>query len=190
MIYLLKALSFFVLGSGVKYIDAAYDDGVFSTAFTVPLALLLGLLAGTCMIWDHDLLLISLSILVGVLVTGKLDVLPFRLLALVCLTTTLTYFAGKLPLHGSDWPILLCFASGAALDEIGNDLADAGVLRGRLAFFFLNRGFLKVLVAIIVTVQYLSASFLLLFLAFDFGYFLFTFLSQRRSKLTHRPMGA
>ena len=125
-----------MLGSGVKYIDAAYDDGTFSTGFTVPLALLLGVLAGTCMIWDHDLLLISLSILAGVFVTGKLDILPFRLLALTCLTTTLIYFGGHLPLKGSDWPILLCLASGATLDEIGNDLADAGVLRGRLAFFF------------------------------------------------------
>lgn len=172
---------YFVLGAGVKYVDAAYDEHTFRTKYTLPIGIALGTLAGLTMIVDQPSLIIFLSLIIGVAVTYKLDILPFRVLAVVATMLPFFYFRGKLPLSSSDWGLILFLSASAAIDEIGNDLADAKVLKRLTRLFFLYRGYLKVLIVVIVFLRYLPTVYVIAFLGFDLGYLLLGRLSARRS---------
>lgn len=180
------ALAFFFVGSGVKYIDAAYDDELFTKSHTILLSLALGGLVGLLMISNHDLLLVSLSLLIGVASTGKLDILPFRLLSIFCLLIVLVFVRLSPSLGGPDWGMISLLAVAAAIDEIGNDTADSKVLTGWLRLFFLNRGFLKLSAILLLTLHYISTTLILALFSFDLGYFMVTYLA---SKLTGPGIG-
>jgi len=59
-------------------------------------------------------------------------------------------------------------------------LADANHLRGPFRFFFLNRGYLKLLAFVLVAVSYLPFIPACAFISFDIGYFIVT---KRSAKL-------
>lgn len=172
---------YFVVGAGVKYVDAAHDEHTFRTKYTLPISIALGILAGVTMISDQQTLIIFLSLIIGVAITFKLDILPFRILAIIATLLPLCYYGGKLPLSARDWGLVLVLSVSAAIDEIGNDLADAKILKRLIRVFFLYRGYLKILIIIIVFVHYLPSLYAIAFLSFDFGYLLLTRLSARRS---------
>jgi len=173
-------LTYFVLGSGVKYVDAAHDDKTFSTKYSLPLAILLGLLAGAAMIWDQPTLIIFLSLIVGVTITGKLDILPFQILTAIAVLLPIFYYGTSFPLTPNDWHLVLLISFGATIDEIGNDLADANILKRKLRVFFLYRGYLKLLIGTVAVLHYLNYPYVLAFLSFDVGYLMLTRLSERR----------
>lgn len=177
---LLLIVIYFVLGAGVKYVDAAYDDNTFSKRPTLFFSVLLGALAGFTMIYDEPTFIIFLSLIIGVSITGKLDILPFRILVALALALPLCYYRLSVPFFGSRVYLLLLLSIGAAIDELGNDLADAKVLRRFIGIFFLYRGYLKVLIAGIAILQFLPWKYLIAFLSFDCGYLLLTRLSERR----------
>jgi hypothetical protein len=174
---------YFFLGLGVKYIDAAHDDNTFSKKHSIPLAIALGTLAGGVMVWDQPTLIIFVSLILGVAITGKLDILPFQLLTAIAVLIPICYYSGSLPLGSGGWRLVLLISFGAAIDEFGNDLADAGFFRHVLRVFFLYRGYLKVLIGGIALLNYLRLSYVLAFLSFDLGYLLITRLSERRVEL-------
>lgn len=186
--FIVLVLTYFLLGSGVKYVDAAHDDKTFSTRYSLPLAILLGLLAGVAMIWDQPTLIIFLSLIVGVTITGKLDILPFQILTAIAVLLPICYYGTSLPLASSDWHLVLLISFGATIDEIGNDLADARILKHKLRVFFLYRGYLKLLIGIVAVLHYLRFPYVLAFLSFDVGYLLLTRLSERRvARLGYDP---
>jgi hypothetical protein len=180
MFTLLISLIYFLIGAGVKYVDAAYDDHTFSRRYTIPLGMALGTMAGLMMIWDHVTLIIFLSLIIGVAVTRKLDILPFQVLAGIAVLLPVCYFHASLPFSGTDWKLILLISFGATIDEIGNDLADAKVLKKIIGTFFLYRGYLKVFIALIAFIKYLPLMYVVAFLSFDLGYLLFVRLSARR----------
>jgi hypothetical protein len=177
---LLLALIYFVLGAGVKYIDAAYDDNTFSKRPTLLFSVLLGSLSGFAMIYDEPTFIIFLSLIIGVSITGKLDILPFRVLVAIALALPLCYYRLSVPFLGSRMYLIILLSIGAAIDEIGNDLADAKVLRRLIGTFFLYRGYLKVLIIGIAILRFLPPKYGIVFLSFDCGYLLLTRLSARR----------
>src|SRR5205823_4886591 len=119
MTLVILAPAYFLLGSGVKYVDAAYDDGTFSKRYTFLLAILLGVLAGVAMIVDFPTFIMFLSLIIGVAITGKLDILPFRILTVIAVSLALYYHNYSLPFSASNWTLLLLLSVGAAIDEIG-----------------------------------------------------------------------
>jgi hypothetical protein len=176
----LLAPIYFVLGAGVKYVDAAYDDNTFSKRYTVLLSIFLGILAGVSMIWDQPTLIIFVSLIIGVAITRKLDILPFRILATIAILLPLAYYRLSFPLSGGRWLLLVILSVGAIIDEIGNDLADAKILKRSTRTFFLYRGYLKIVIILIALLHYLPGKYAIAFLSFDFGYLLLTRLSERR----------
>jgi hypothetical protein len=177
---LISIVSFFLVGLTVKYIDASYDDNVFSRRSALILSPFVGALLGLIMAANHSLLVLSLSIIIGVFVTGKLDILPFRLLVSIALGICAVTFHGNLLATQSDWYVFVLFTVGAVSDELGNDLADAMVLKGVANFFFMNRGSLKFLALVLVAFKYLPMDAVLAFLAFDLGYLIISKLSLVR----------
>ncbi len=173
-------LTYFLLGSGVKYVDAAYDDDTFSRRWASYLAILLGLVTGTAMIWDQPTFIIFLSLIIGVTITGKLDIVPFRILVGVAILLPSCYYGFAPPLARGDWKLVLMLSIGAAIDEIGNDLADANILKRKLRLFFLYRGYLKALIGLIAIFHYLRLPYAIAFLSFDMGYLLVTRASEKR----------
>lgn len=181
--FIVLVLIYFLLGAGVKYVDAAYDDDTFSKRCASCLAIFLGLIAGIAMIWDQPTLIIFLSLIVGVTITGKLDIRPFQILVVIAVLLPGCYYGTAVPIAGSDWHLVLMLSLGAAIDEIGNDLADAKILKHILRLFFLYRGYLKLLIGLIVVVHYLRLPYALAFMSFDIGYLLLTRASERRVRL-------
>ena len=169
----------------MKYVDAAYDDGTFSKRLAWCLAILLGLVTGMVMILDQPTLIIFLSLIVGVAITGKLDIGPFRVLVIVAVLLPAFYYGFAPPLTNYDWKLVLLLSLGAAIDEVGNDLADANLLRRKLRMFFLYRGYLKVLIGVIAIFHYLQVPYVIAFMSFDIGYLLLTRISDRRIAKVH-----
>ncbi|OLE51395.1 MAG: hypothetical protein AUG51_23130 [Acidobacteria bacterium 13_1_20CM_3_53_8] len=169
-----------MIGSGVKYVDAAYDENTFSRRYALYLAILLGFIAGMTMIWDQPTLIIFLSLIIGVTVTGKLDIIPFQVLTAIAVLMPSCYYRASIPLSWNNGYLIMLLSFGAAIDEIGNDLADASVLKNKLRVFFLYRGYLKVVIGIIAVLHYLHWSYAVAFMSFDIGYLLVTRLSERR----------
>lgn len=171
---------YFLIGSGVKYVDAAYDENTFNRRYALYLAILLGFIAGMTMIWDQPTLIIFLSLIIGVTVTGKLDILPFQVLIAIAILLPSCYYRASIPLSWNNGYLIMLLSFGAAIDEIGNDLADARVLKNKLRIFFLYRGYLKVVIGIIAVLHYLHWPYAVAFMSFDIGYFLLTRLSEQR----------
>jgi hypothetical protein len=179
MLLLLPAI-YFIIGAGVKYVDAAFDDNTFSKRYTILFSIFLGSLAGSLMIVDQPTFIIFLSLIIGVALTGKLDILPFRILAVIATLLPFGYYGSSLSLSGKQWQLIVLLSIGAIIDEIGNDLADAKILKRSIRAFFLNRGYLKILIILIALLNYLPAKYTIAFLSFDLGYLLLTRLSARR----------
>lgn len=171
-----------VLGAGVKYIDAAYDDGTFSKRCTFLVAIQLGIGAGITMIFAKPSLIIFLSVIIGVIFTGKLDIGPFRIMTLVALLLPYIYNNASLPLTYNEWALVFCMSAAAAIDEIGNDLADNNTLHGTIAVFFLYRSSLKIFLVLTAVLNYLPIMYSIAFFCFDLGYLLVTLESERRQE--------
>ena len=167
----------------MKYIDAAYDENTFSKRWGLLLSMPLGLLAGISMSLDQITLMIFLSLIIAVLVTGKLDILPFQILAAIATLIPLAYFQFSLPFSFQEWKLIAVITIGAAIDEVGNDLADARLLRPVSNVFFLYRGYLKMVIVLIAILKVLPPIYAIAFLAFDFGYLLFTRASIHRQSI-------
>ena len=185
---LIPIVSFFLIGLAVKYIDASYDDNVFSRRLASILSPFVGVLLGVIMASNHPLLVLSVSIIAGVFITGKLDILPFRLLVAVALLLCAISNQGKLLATQSDWYVLFAFTFGAVLDEIGNDLADANALKGVANFFFTNRGCLKFAALSFIAFRFLPFVPVLAFLGFDLGYLIVSRISLLRIHARLHPL--
>jgi hypothetical protein len=132
------------------------------------------------MIWDRQTLIIFLSLIIGVTITGKLDILPFRILVVIAILILFCLNSHSLYFSGGDCALILLISVGAAIDEIGNDLADAKILKRLIGVFFLYRGYLKILISLIALFHYLPIIYTTAFLTFDLGYLLIARLSAQR----------
>jgi len=111
-------LSYPVLGAGLKYIDDAFDEKIFSKRYALILAPLLALLWAYTMYVDQISATILLAILVGVFLRGKIDNRAHFI--------GLAVIIGIIALVGISLLFLplIIIAAAAFLDEVGNDVID------------------------------------------------------------------
>jgi hypothetical protein len=169
-------LTFGVIGAGLKFIDEAFDEGVFSKRSAALIAPFL-VIAWMCLsIYDPSSATILFAILAGVILSGKIDNLVFKASSAVLILAAL--LSRKLNLLW--FPFIVLTFLGIA-DERGNDYADANGMNRIVRFFFLHRFSMKLGVLVLCLTSYLPWAYLFAFLVFDTSYDLVGGLGQRMS---------
>ncbi|MBU4341191.1 MAG: hypothetical protein KJ928_01175 [Candidatus Altiarchaeota archaeon] len=181
---LLIILSYGLLGAGIKYIDQAYDIGVFDKGIANMIAIPSGILMAYLIIFDSTSAIIFLAIILALSITQKIDAPAFYIgTALVISIPVL--FRDILQIEWAPFGILIF---SGILDEIGNDWADKrlnkrlvnhksmknnnGFLNKLGEKFFLNRFAMKLSILVLVVFSVFSWIYLAAFLFFDFMYIL------------------
>ena len=171
MIYIFL-LYFGILGAGIKYIDAAYDDKIFNKKIALSIAPLLGVLWAYTMLINPAAATILLAVVIGVLFKGKIDNIAH--LAGLVVIFAIIFVAGVqlmiIPL------VFLAFA--ALLDEFGNDFVDKRknslnmnkFSHKFVVLFFDQRWVLKVAILILGLVGTIPLVFFLAMFSFDYAY--------------------
>ncbi|MBU4201692.1 MAG: hypothetical protein L6243_04255 [Candidatus Altiarchaeales archaeon] len=179
---LLIILSYGLLGAGIKYIDQAYDIGVFDKGIANMIAIPSGILMAYLIIFDSTSAIIFLAIILALSITQKIDAPAFYIgTALVISIPVL--FRDILQIEWAPFGILIF---SGILDEIGNDWADKrlnkrlvnhksmknnnGFLNKLGEKFFLNRFAMKLSILVLVVFSVFSWIYLAAFLFFDFMY--------------------
>jgi hypothetical protein len=171
MIYLFL-IFFGILGAGIKYIDAAYDDKIFNKKIALCIAPFLGILWAYTMLINQVAATILLAVIIGVLFKGKIDNVAH--LAGLLVIFAIIFVAGVqlmvIPL------IILGFA--ALMDEVGNDFVDKRKNKLDLnkfshrfiVSFFDQRWVLKVAILILSVIEVVPMVFFLAMVSFDYAY--------------------
>lgn len=178
-------LFFPILGFGIKYIDAAFDEQVFKKNHAIVLAPVLGILWAITMMIHPIAATILLAVLLGVLIKGKIDNTA-HLLGLFAILIFLFIF-GIQPLI---LPLLFLTAA-AVLDEVGNDITDYNKknfytyrFRHQFSLYFFGRRYLmKAALIYLVIIGVFPLEFFLAFLLFDEAYIITSIFSKSRIKL-------
>lgn len=175
-------LSYGLLGAGIKYIDQAYDIGVFSKTkanfIAVPTAGLMAYL----IIFDPPSTTIFLSILFIVAITKKIDNIAFYIGTAIILLLPIIFH----DVMEIKWlPFGILIFSGI-LDEIGNDWADRRMKKKMVNYsnmkdsfihqfgekFFLRRFMMKIAILFLVIFSLFHYTYFFAFLLFDLMYLL------------------
>jgi len=177
-------IAFAVLGAGLKYIDDAFDEKVFSKKIAYAIAPLLGVLWAYTMIIDAVAATILLAILLGVLLKGKIDNIAHVIGLGVIIGIVVV--AG---VHLLYVPLII-LAVACLLDEVGNDFVDksSALAGGRwwqkvVIGFFDQRWVAKVAILGLAVVSVLPWFFFVAMLLFDGAYLGVRSFSQFRQKV-------
>ena len=153
-------LSYSILGAGLKYIDDAFDEKIFSRIKGLILAPFLGILWGFTMIINPFSATILLAVILGVLLKGKIDNYA-HLIGLISIIVIIVIFRVNL------FPLPLIFLTAAGIiDEIGNDAIGYNNPSSKFSYrfaryFFGRRYFLKVALLYLVLLGVFPLYFLL-----------------------------
>ena len=154
---LLVVMSFPLLGGLIKYGDQSYDSGRFSKKVSLVLALPVGLLMGSLILWDRGSATIFIGMLVALLITAK-----YAIFAVVSFLN----FPNNFDMLGAGLIFLSAFA-----DEVGSDRADRSGSGSRFGRAMKERPFMKVVVLFLCAVGIINSfAYLFAFLAFDLAY--------------------
>ncbi len=162
---ILIILAFVIIGAGLKYIDDAFDEDIFSKRAAMVIAPILVIIWTCLSIYDSVSATILFSVLFAVLLTGKLDNLVFKassiaLILILVLSGTLNFL----------WiPLFTLIIMGVA-DEKGNDYVDNHATHKSGQFFFSHRFSMKIGVLGLCMLSWLPWFYLGAFLAFDGAY--------------------
>lgn len=185
MLYLFLII-FGILGAGIKYIDAAYDDKIFNKKIALALAPFLGILWAYTMLINPVAATILLAVIIGVLFKGKIDNIAH--LAGLLVIIAIIFIAGVqlmiLP--------LIFLATAALLDEIGNDFVDKRrnkldtnkFLHRFIVSFFDQRWVLKVALLFLCFIGVIPLIFFLAMVSFDYAYLGVRFYSKTKQNKT------
>ena len=185
MIYLFL-IYFGILGAGIKYIDAAYDEKTFNKKVALCVAPFLGLLWAFTMLINPVAATILLAVIFGVVLKGKIDNIA-HFIGLIVIVA-IVFFAGVqlmiIP--------LVFLALAALLDEFGNDFVDKkknNLSRIKLYHkfiiaFFDQRWTLKVAILILSIIGTIPFVFFFSMLMFDYAYLGVRFYSVFKQKNT------
>jgi hypothetical protein len=123
---ILIILGFTIIGAGLKYIDDAFDEEIFSKKIAVLIAPILVTIAGILAIKDIAAEIILFSILLSVLICGKVDNWTFKLsaVAFLVLVSSLSLSFGGYGIFMCLWLPLAIITATGVVDEKGNDYAD------------------------------------------------------------------
>lgn len=164
-------LSFLVLGAGIKFIDAAYDEKTFSKKLAIVSAPVLGILWAYTMIINPAAATILLAVVLAVVIKGKIDNLAH--LSGVIVIVPVIFLAGIELM----WFPLVFLAAAALFDEVGNDYmddrkkvsADSNFIRF-VEYFFDQRWTLKVAILSLVLTGIVPVYFFVAMILFDYAY--------------------
>lgn len=158
-------IAFAVIGFGLKYIDDAFDEEVFSKKIAMLIAPILVVIWASLSIFDSFSATVLFSILFAVLLSGKVDNLIFKLSSIALVVIL---FLTQM-LHFSLVPLFVLTVMGIT-DEKGNDYVDSHKIHEVGEFFFAHRCSMKVGALGLCTVSLLPWLYLIAFLAFDTAY--------------------
>ena len=171
-----------VLGLGVggfllKVVDwsgdlAALKDRYYSLiAVGIISACFCGIILSFVSILEGGFFVIVSGVVLGVLLAGKVDS-PYLLLGLITVILGWIWMGSSIPLGNISLLSIIAVTFGGLFDELGNNLADKGVIHGIVGNFFQYRGFLKVLVIALWMLDLLSVWGAIGLWIFDIGYML------------------
>lgn len=180
--------SYTLLGAGLKYIDDAFDEKIFSKKIAMVLAPFLGILWAYTMFIDQFSATILLAILIGVFLRGKID--NYAHITGLIVILLILFFVGinlmVLP--------LVFIAAAAFLDEMGSDIvdnnrelySDSQFWHKVILYFFDQRWLTKMAVLFVVLIGLFPLYFFLAILLFD-GAYLTVRLYTRSSQQIQKP---
>ena len=163
-------LVFTIIGAGLKYIDDAFDEDKFSKKIAVLIAPIIVILACILAIKDTASRTILFSILLSVLIGGKVDNGIFKVSSiafLLLLTLPSFYLYGTMNFF---WMPLIIITITGIIDEKGNDYVEENKTNKLIHFFFEHRFSMKIGMLTVCVSQFLGWFYLFAFLAFDCAY--------------------
>jgi hypothetical protein len=165
-------LLYSILGAGIKFIDAAYDEHTFNKKLALIIAPILGLLWVYTMIINPVSATILLAILIGVLFKGKID--NFAHLSGAIIIFPILFYIGI------DIMIIpfLFLAAAAFLDEVGNDYVSNGLENSNrygflhlfIKYFFDHRWLMKCSILFLCLIGLIPLLFFVAMVFFDYAY--------------------
>ena len=183
--YLFLLLAYPILGAGIKYIDAAFDEKTFNKKIAYFVAPLLGILWAYTMMISPISATILLAVLIGVVVKGKID--NYAHLAGLVVILPIIFLTGIelmiLP--------LIFLASAALLDEVGNDIIDNNkkylnnnkIWQKFVVYFFDHRWLMKIAILGIAIIGIIPFYFFLAMLMFDYSYLMVRWYANARKDI-------
>ena len=163
-------LAFAIIGAGLKYIDDAFDEDRFSKKKAIVIAPIIVLVACILAIKDTASQTILFSILLSVLIGGKVDNGIFKVSSiafLLLLSLPSFYLYGTMIFF---WMPLIIITITGIIDEKGNDYVDENKTNKLIHFFFEHRFSMKIGMLTVCVFQFLGWFYLFAFLAFDGAY--------------------
>ena len=163
-------LAFAIIGAGLKYIDDAFDEDRYSKKKAIVIAPIIVLVACILAIKDTASQTILFSILLSVLIGGKVDNGIFKVSSiafLLLLSLPSFYLYGTMNFF---WMPLIIITITGIIDEKGNDYVDENKTNKLIHFFFEHRFSMKIGMLTVCVFQFLGWFYLFAFLAFDGAY--------------------
>jgi len=152
------------IGGGLKFIDDAFEKDIFDMRVAMVLTPIILVLWVWISVVDTVSAVILFSILLGVLLTGKIDNFIFKIS-----TITLIAFFDLRSLGHYLMPLVFLTLMSIA-DEIGNDFVDNNSVNKLVKFFFLHRFSMKFGIMLLCVTSYFPPIYLVAFLCFDIAY--------------------
>ena len=179
-------LSYIILGGGIKYIDAAFDEKVFNKRNAIIIAPFLGLLWAYTMLINEISATILLAVLIAVLLKGKIDNMA-HLLGLITIIIFGVFIILFIDGNGLMLLPLIFLTSAAIIDEVGNDIIDYNNFKKNIRFryrfliyFFGRRYLMKTAIIYISLLGLFPLYFVLAFIFFDESYIIIDLYSKSR----------
>ncbi len=154
-------------GSLIKLADDIADKKLFHNLFAMPLGLAYGLIMGYLMLIDADASLLLGGIVLGCLLTGKINNMG-HYFGLGAILIVLFLYGIKLT------PLVLPIAALAALDELKDVIPITNAV-------FQYRLFLKLGILVLVILDMLGLNALIILIAFDSAYIMTERINSRFS---------
>jgi len=167
------------IGSGMKYVDQVFDEGIFNKKFALVLTVVGSVLSAYLILTDPYSATLILSLIIGMSLVRKVDNPAFYLAAsLIIAIPTITLFVytngfadGQVPIK---WGPLGLLALSAVSDELMHDRAEAKIRRrkklGPLDYVMYYRPVMKFSMVSLVYFLVFPFIYLIAFLAFDLCY--------------------
>lgn len=173
-----------LLGAGIKYIDAAFDDDAFDQRLALLSAILLGLLWSFAMCTNSISATLLFAVVLSVFLKGKIDNKAF-LLGFGVIVFLMLFCGVQLALL----PLGLLTIAGV-LDEVGNDVIDynQGELKESkfghqfIKYFFGRRYVMKAALLVLVIIGTVPILYLIAFILFDEAYIVIDMYGETRKK--------
>ena len=177
-----------ILGAGIKYIDAAYDEKTFNKKTALIITLPLATLWAYTMLINPISATILLAILLGVLIKNKIDNYAHLLGSAIIVTI----FIIAIYLKNIELIILplIFLISAAIIDEVGNDIIDYNKknlkknrFRHQFSLYFFGRRYvMKLAILYLIIFGIVELYFLLAMILFDEAYIITDLYSRSKQQ--------